>query len=466
MRRKDEIGQMADALRQVAEVLNSIVKEYGYISRKVELGEIEARNDAQQFSGDFASLIHGTNAILDRFCVLLDGFPQPAIILDKDKHIVYLNAVSKQLVSGDAYGKLAHDAFSPDDVGTPEDALEKAYKTLKPSIGDTTCRINQQTMNIVYTATPLFDTERNFACMLLVVNDVTNLKSIQNSVREVVDQVTAISKQTAISAEQLATKVEHVSLGTNEQRERVINTSAAMEEMNSTVLEVSQNASQAHIQAEKTQEKAHEGANLVDEVVKAIGTVNSVSSELSENIKSLGVQAESIGSVMGVISDIADQTNLLALNAAIEAARAGEAGRGFAVVADEVRKLAEKTMSATTEVGNSIRNIQQSTSMNINYFEKTLELINGATELAHTSGHALSEIRGLAKENANLIAAIATAAEQQSATSEEINKAVDEVNQITSEIAGEMEESAVAVRELSESASALQESLVKLSAIK
>ncbi|GHV54337.1 hypothetical protein FACS1894206_06890 [Deltaproteobacteria bacterium] len=145
-----------------------------------------------------------------------------------------------------------------------------------------------------------------------------------------------------------------MSHGAEMQRARVESTASAMTEMNSTVMEVARNAGQASEQSEKTKDKANDGAELVNQVVKAINLVNKISGVLQTNMQELGAQAESIGGVMNVISDIADQTNLLALNAAIEAARAGEAGRGFAVVADEVRKLAEKTMSATQEVGGSI----------------------------------------------------------------------------------------------------------------
>ena len=128
--------------------------------------------------------------------------------------------------------------------------------------------------------------------------------------------------------------------------------------------------------------------------------------------------------------DIADQTNLLALNAAIEAARAGEAGRGFAVVADEVRKLAEKTMSSTTDVGNAIAAIQQSAGQSIQQVEKAVGNISEATEYSNKSGEALKEIVGMVDQTADEVLAIAAASEQQSATSEEINRSVADVNHI------------------------------------
>ena len=167
---------------------------------------------------------------------------------------------------------------------------------------------------------------------------------------------------------------------------------------------------------------------------------------------------------MTVISDIADQTNLLALNAAIEAARAGEAGRGFAVVADEVRKLAEKTMSATTEVGSNITAIQTSTNNNMQRVADTAQAVNKATGVAETSGKALDEILDLVNANSSLIASIATAAEEQSATSEEINRAVDDINRIAEETAGGMQQSSGAVRELSVMAQELRTLLDRLRA--
>jgi methyl-accepting chemotaxis protein len=165
---------------------------------------------------------------------------------------------------------------------------------------------------------------------------------------------------------------------------------------------------------------------------------------------------------MNVISDIADQTNLLALNAAIEAARAGEAGRGFAVVADEVRKLAEKTMTATKEVGDNISAIQQSAHTNINEVSQAVKAISEATELANTPGQALAEIVNLAAANSSVVTSIATAAEEESATSEEINHAIEDINRIVAETSEGMAQASAAVQDLSKMAQELNTVMAEL----
>ena len=257
----------------------------------------------------------------------------------------------------------------------------------------------------------------------------------------VVDVVTSAS-------EELSAQVEQSERGAGEQAARAGETATAMEEMNATVLEVARSASAAAEVTASTRAKAEEGARVVTRVVGSITTVQKQSLELKDSMTELGQHAHSINEIMGVISDIADQTNLLALNAAIEAARAGEAGRGFAVVADEVRKLAEKTMSSTVDVGNAIKAIQQSVDRNVRHVDSAVADIERATSEATQSGEALNEIVHMVDSSADQVRAIATASEQQSATSEEINRAIMQMNNIANETSIAMGEASQAVGEL------------------
>ena len=258
------------------------------------------------------------------------------------------------------------------------------------------------------------------------------------------------------ASEELSAQVEQASRGAASQTARVGETATAMEEMNATVLEVARNAGQAAESAQTAKNKAESGADVVARVVKDISRIQTSAVELKTEMTTLGKQAESTGQILGVISDIADQTNLLALNAAIEAARAGEAGRGFAVVADEVRKLAEKTMTATKEVGDAIRDIQNGTRKNVGNVEQVVGMIDTATTLANTSGEALHEIVNLVDATAQQVQSIATAAEEQSSTSEEINRSIEDVNRISLETSSAMQHSAGAVSDMAQQAQVLR----------
>jgi methyl-accepting chemotaxis protein len=269
------------------------------------------------------------------------------------------------------------------------------------------------------------------------------------------DRLSSVVHIISSASEELSAQIEQSSQGAEQQSGRLGETATAMEEMNATVLEVAQNASQAADTATKARTKAEEGSGAVAKVAAFMERVNTNARASLEDMGVLGKQAESIGQILNVISDIADQTNLLALNAAIEAARAGEAGRGFAVVADEVRKLAEKTMTATKEVGEAITGIQNGARKNYDNVAQAVSAVGEATSLAATSGDILREIVGLVDTSADQVRSIATASEQQSATSEEINRSVDEVNRIAAETMDALRQSAQAVSDLAQQAQEL-----------
>ena len=218
--------------------------------------------------------------------------------------------------------------------------------------------------------------------------------------------------------------------------------------MNATVLEIARNAGTTSDSASNVRSEASAGSESMQECVRAMIGVKEESLKLQTEMGVLSNHAEAINEIMNVISDIADQTNLLALNAAIEAARAGEAGRGFAVVADEVRNLAEKTMTSTTDVGNAISAIQKSTADNTRLVIGAVEKIEKVTEMVSHAGEALLGIVQLADTTADQVRAIATASEEQSATSEEITQSVDSINNIAKDNANNMQEARKAVEEL------------------
>ncbi len=272
----------------------------------------------------------------------------------------------------------------------------------------------------------------------------------RKSILRAVEKLEGIVNNIASAAAQLSTQIESSTMGAEEQSARMAETAAAMDEMNGTVLEVARNSGASAEIADNTKKKALEGADITQRCQTSMTHVKDESLKLRDNMNELATHAQSINAVMGVISDIADQTNLLALNAAIEAARAGEAGRGFAVVADEVRKLAEKTISSTTDVANAINAIQQSTEKNVQQVDAAVARIEEATELALGGGVALQGILDMAEESADGIRAIATASEEQSATSDEIARSIATVSNIANDTVNAMNEASGAVVSLTD----------------
>ena len=265
---------------------------------------------------------------------------------------------------------------------------------------------------------------------------------------EAAERLADVARASEEVGRDLTARIEHSNAGAQEQAQRVAEATSAMEQMNLAVTDIAGNAAASSRGAQETRNAATAGVAVVEQVMESIQKVQDDSMELKSVMTALDRHAQDITRIMNVISDIADQTNLLALNAAIEAARAGEAGRGFAVVADEVRKLAEKTMASTSDVSSAITSIQESSAQSITQVERSVENINKTKELGSRAKATLSEILNMAAESADKIQAIAAASEEQSATSEGINRTVGQINVIATETASNMGDASRTVAEL------------------
>lgn len=325
------------------------------------------------------------------------------------------------------------------------------------------------TKYISIASSPIFDSLGNLIGGLTTIMDFTNIKlkedfitSQNEKIAKGVADASKVSEQLAATSEDISSEVRVSSDGIQEQRKRTEEVATSMEQMNVTILEVSRNASDAARMARQTQDTARGGAGLVDNVISVMGEVNDKAGHLKEEMVTLETHSKGISTIMQVISDIADQTNLLALNAAIEAARAGAAGLGFSVVADEIRKLAEKTMLATKDVGGYITAIQNSSGKSTQATDETLGSIEQATGLCNDAGEALKQILGYSRDTANQVESIATASEEQSAASEEVHTAIDSVNNIATQTAESMAVASKSLEDLAHLATELDAFMTRM----
>lgn len=451
VRQKDEIGQLAQAVEQIPNTLKAVVGEVVDMADNVKVGKLRARGQAEMYQNSYAELVETANDLTDVLVGYLDDMPSPLMVIDKDFEVLYMNKNGAGVgarTPEEVEGGKCFEHFNTSDCRTSDCACARAMQGAMNTTGQTDAHPSTGDLEIVYSASPITDRDGNIVAAFEIITDQTEVIRAKKKMEHLAGEAVEISSRLSSAAEQLSAQVEQSSRGAEVQRDRAAETATAMEQMNATVLEVAQNATSAAENAEGARVKAQDGAEVVNHVVESINQVQTMAQGLKISMDDLGGQAEGIGRVMNVITDIADQTNLLALNAAIEAARAGEAGRGFAVVADEVRKLAEKTMAATREVGDAIASIQQGARSAVTETEKAAAMVVESTTLATNSGEALRAILELAEGTADQVRAIATASDEQSAASEQVTRATDEINTISMEASQTMTESEQAVREV------------------
>jgi len=276
-------------------------------------------------------------------------------------------------------------------------------------------------------------------------------------IQEILSQVSSNSQGLATASEQISASSRDQARGAEMQQDQTNQVATAMQEMATTVHEVSENSNKGAAASQKAAETAREGGKIVDETLSRMRAIASSVGETAKKVRELGKRSDEIGRITGVIEDIADQTNLLALNAAIEAARAGEQGRGFAVVADEVRKLAERTGKATKEIAEMIRSIQSETKTAVAAMEAGSKEVELGVESTSRAGSSLHDIIRTSEQVGDMVTQIATAATQQSAATEQINSNIDQSARIASSTVTGAQQTAAALQDLAGVALNLQQ---------
>jgi PAS domain S-box-containing protein len=430
-------------------------------------GNFRAAFDAR-IAGDLGRLQHSLERMLaslkDRICFaegVLSAIADtsPFLILDAQGKITHANRLLLELIgkggAPEDYVGQAPGQFFHNDPNR-ETRTAQAARTRQAFHGDIgITNLSGQAKTIRVSATPIADDDGKPLGLFGFYADMTTLRRQEEEIarqreklKELGEQANALARSVAEATSELSGLVTRASRGAQFQTGKLAASAEAMTAMDEQARAMSEKAREVSEDAGSAMNKARQGDAAVGEVATSISRVNALAQELRRGMEELGSQAREIGAITTAISDIADQTNLLALNAAIEAARAGEAGRGFAVVADEVRKLAEKTMAATSDVTRAVTTIQQGIASNIASTQEAGTAIEACTDLAANSGQALSAIVDIVARTSERVGTMASLADELAEQGQGINRNLTSISSISEETVSGMRQAATAVSDL------------------
>ncbi len=464
----------------VQNVIVKRLKKIRDISKEVSDGNLNAdfsvsgEDEFYELSQNIGKMVNNLKKEMGFSRSVLSGMSVPYLMIDTETRITscnkaILDAVGSNLRPDECIGRMLDDFTSS--VGIGLTILTHVLKTQKEIIDRPLHFKNLKGLDkhFLITSSALYDLDKKLIGAFAIGVDVSTIVEQENQakeqnrrIKESADSANDISNAVAENSSLLSKQVstaQSASLEILTQTQKSVN---ACEYMQSSSVAVSEKALHASSLAEDATLEADNGRKVVENAVGCIENVREEVDLLAQNMFTLKNQTTEIMNIISVIDEIADQTNLLALNAAIEAARAGDAGRGFAVVADEVRKLAEKTQDATKHVNTSISSIIQGIGNTTDGTNKTLELMQTATEFSQQSGEALNRIHAMIRDTSENITIMATEAKEQIDTVEKMTEGVGVINAITTNTVDAMTIANNAVQDLDLTVQKLNDVIAKM----
>ncbi|MFP5259953.1 MAG: methyl-accepting chemotaxis protein [Acidobacteriota bacterium] len=438
------------------------VKKIAALSSEIAGGSLDltfddpGKDEIAALAGNLSTMVGAMKDQLEYNRGILNGVIIPIFVADRERRFDFVNTPLTNILGKSAQSMLGTpvaESFMREDGRS---GCAAVLSTGECASGFT--RFNRgdgKTFPLHYEISPLKNASGEVVGVIGVLIDLTQEESDKDHIKAqrakllaVADEVTSVAQELSSASDVLSARMEELTAGVANTARETDRVATAMEEMNATVIEVARNAGDTARASDEASREAEAGGREVEQTVNETRMVSRRTADLAASLGQLEIRARNIGQVLSVIGDIADQTNLLALNAAIEAARAGEAGRGFAVVADEVRKLAEKTMTATSEVASAVGEIQDSTRQVVSGMDETKTRVERTADMAEGSGAVLGRIVGQANRIADMVRNIATASEQQSATSEEVSSSVTHINELSQDLTSRIAEAGDRIHEV------------------
>mgnify|MGYP001394872353 CR=1 FL=1 len=466
---RSENDKLMKALKNMTASLQNTINDIYKLSDAVVDGRLNQRADATKHEGDFRKIIEGINNTMDSFVIPLN---MAADFLDKvakgselskitDNYKGDFNVIKNnintcvdilygilgeiaKLTDSAVNGKLSFRSNSDEYSGGWFTIVDGLNKILDAVIAPITEGVEVLKEMGKGNLSIRVESEYNGDHQLIK----NNINAVADSLNKALSEVSEAIAATASASNQISSSTEEMAAGSQEQTQQTREVAHSIEEMTKTILDNTKNTSFASETARNAGEKAKEGGHVVEETIDGMNRIASVVKKSAEMVQELGKNSDQIGEIVQVIDDIADQTNLLALNAAIEAARAGEQGRGFAVVADEVRKLAERTTKATKEIASMIKQIQKDTDNAVNSMSEGIEEVEKGKKLTDRAGGALNEIVDGSQKVVDIITQVAAASEEQSSSAETISRSIESINSVSQETATGIQQIATAAEDL------------------